>query len=163
MAARLLGDRRFEVQYEPPAAGGGRGPDFAVAFRINQRLTLEVTRPRQAGALLNTLCAKTGQLPAGVPNALVLAAPGLGPEAVPAAALDLQRRAARKEDAFFRLRGHPDPRGYLRAAARLSAVFVLGAPAGAVWRNGAARHPLAGDLVLALERRLGADNPLTVP
>jgi hypothetical protein len=178
VASRLLEDRRFELAYEPYAAGKGRGPDFAVTFRTNQRLNLEVTRPRRpessgdgprtagreapggsggAPGLVNTLLNKAGQLPPGEPNVLVLAASGgrVGVAEVEEAARALKGRAERKEDDYFRRLGYLDARDFLKHLARLSAVFVLGGAPDALWRHKAARHPLPGEVALALGRCLG--------
>jgi hypothetical protein len=155
VASRLLDDRRFELAYEPYAAGKGRGPDFAVTYRAGQRLNLEVTRTRHAGGLLNALCNKARQLPPGVPNVLVLDTPGVAAATVEEVARALKGRAERKEDDFFRRYGYLDSRDFLKHLARLSAVFVLGADPDAVWRNKTARHPLSSELALALLRLLG--------
>jgi hypothetical protein len=166
VATRLLEDRRFELAYEPYAAGKGRGPDFAVTFRTNRRFNLEVTRPRRpeppggpegAPGLVNTLLNKAGQLPPGMPNVLVLAASGggVGVAEVEEAARVLKRRAEHKEDDYFRRRDYSDARDFLNHLARLSAVFVLGAAPDALWAHKATRHPLPGEVALALERCLG--------
>ncbi len=42
----LLQENRFDVAYEPYAAGKRRGPDYAVTFRSNFNFNIEVTHMR---------------------------------------------------------------------------------------------------------------------
>jgi hypothetical protein len=72
VAYRLLADRRMELAFE--AYGAHQvGPDFTVTYRTNQRFNIEVTRVREA-RLDNVIAGKLRQLPADLPNALVVLA-----------------------------------------------------------------------------------------
>jgi hypothetical protein len=146
VAQRLLADRRFEVSFE--AYGAGRvGPDLSVAFRVNQRFNLEVTRLRgtaAGGKLASVIGAKLRQLPQGLPNALVVTGESLGltPEVLAHAARDLRDRST----------GETVGR-YLR----LSGVFALDEPDSVTyWANREARQPLPDPVVSAVTACLAA-------
>ncbi|HEX5807987.1 MAG TPA: hypothetical protein VFY25_04930, partial [Anaerolineales bacterium] len=46
VAASMLKDRRLVVAYEPYPSTRGRGPDFAVTYRVNTVFNIEVARMR---------------------------------------------------------------------------------------------------------------------
>lgn len=77
VAYLVLGDRRFHVKFEAYGARQ-RGPDLSVAFRENQHFNLEVTRLRTTenmdtdARLANVISGKLRQLPADVPNGLII-------------------------------------------------------------------------------------------
>jgi hypothetical protein len=168
----LLQERRFTVEYELYSADKQRGPDFTVTFRTRVRFNVEVTRLRITPApepvdpaadqakILNTICAKLGQMPPSIINVLVLVAdPNMvEAEAVAAAIRLLADRAAHKDDAFFARRGFISARDFQRQYARLSAILFrplsLGtAPTSAtLWPNAQARHPLPTDIAAVLQR-----------
>ena len=162
VAARLLQDRRFTVEYEKHATSGRRSPDLAVTFREGTLLHLEVKRIRTAGADPDAKCAEVicdavGQL---VPNALNAVLIGVSPAPTPnlARALrDLRGRAERKDDAYFQRRGFTDARSFLRSFERLSAVAMIGvACAARLEGNRLALRPMPSDVSHALERVLAA-------
>jgi hypothetical protein len=142
VAYALLADRRFEVAFE--ASGSGqRGPDLSITFRANTHFNIEITRPRLAAAgdapeprLASVIHGKLRQLPAGVPNTLLIAAPGLAPtdDTLPAATRPLRQR--------------PDARW-----PRLSGIWLLDEqpdPRRAVyWPNPEAAHPLPREALAA--------------
>jgi hypothetical protein len=146
---RLLLDRRFEVAFE--AYGAGRvGPDLSVAFRVNQRFNLEVTRLRtapEAAKVANVIGAKLRQLPQGVPNALVITGERLelSTHVLADAARNLKERSI-----------GPLGAQYLR----LSGVFSLDEDAGqspvSFWANREARQPLPETVVAAVSACLAA-------
>lgn len=159
-AERLLRERRFTITWEPLAAAGGRGPDFAVDFTTRLRFYVEVTRPRVRLApegdpadadatvrLATAVCAKLGQLPTGAINVLVLA--GTDARAPDAAQVmrDLKRRAERREEAFFTRRGFASARAFIAASRHLSAILL---PDGDLWLNPEASRPLPSPLRTAL-------------
>ena len=168
----LLQERRFTLEYELYSADKQRGPDFTVTFRTRVRFNVEVTRLRVAAGtappdpaadqtkILNTLCAKLGQMPPSIINVLALVAdPGtVGAEAVATAIRLLADRAAHKDDAFFTRRGFISARDFQRQFARVSAVLfrplVLDAvPAAAtLWPNAQARHLLPADIAAILQK-----------
>jgi len=125
LVARLvLADRRFEVAFEAYGSHQ-RGPDLSVAYRVNQRFNLEVTRLRTASEVDPTrlavvVAAKVHQLPSEVPNALVITGRGLAvtEEDLSAATRQLKQRTDARDDAFFAARG-------LRDARQFYAQFVL--------------------------------------
>ena len=166
VASLLCRDRRFGVEYEAFGSTSG-GPDLAIAFRQNQRFTVEVTRLRAPleepeTRLRGVLLTKLRQLTAAVPNTIALVTPEpLPPDAVELAARHLKQLADKKDEGTFTRRGYPDARAFLAALSRLSAVLVLpdaGAPdtAAALWTNPVARYPLPRETATALLRTLHA-------
>jgi len=165
IALRLLGERRFVLEYESYGMGH-RAPDFHVTFRSRTEFNIEVRRLRPRAAapdapadparIIRAVCDKLGQLPPAMINVLVLGAdaPPSAAEAVAPAMLWLQERAARKDEALFQRRGFSGVRDFLRHYQRLSAaLWLAGEPAAAtssLWRNPQARHPLPADLARAL-------------
>jgi hypothetical protein len=158
VAHLILADRRFEVAFE--AYGSGRrGPDFTLTFRANQRLNLEVTRLQATGdpgadRLANVIVGKLQQLPAEVPNALVIVGRGLSldEDALAAAPRLLKAHADAQDDAFFVRRGFATLRDLYSRYARLGGVFVIDEAQQHVtfWANREARHPLPKDAAAAL-------------
>jgi hypothetical protein len=155
VAHLLLADRRFDVIFE--GYGSQRAaPDLSVTYRANLRFNLEVTRLRSAPdvtRLANVLVAKVRQLPAELPNALVIAGHELAltETQVNAAARLLKAHADGRDDAFFAHRGFPNARTFVNHCLRLSGVVVLDDAAAAVfWANREARHPLAVEIVTRL-------------
>jgi hypothetical protein len=173
-AYRLVRDRRFAVTWEPPAPGGGRGPDFAVDFTTRLRFYVEVTRPRLGGEatppgeeqaaegdepagaarLAAAVCAKLGQLPPAAINVLVIAGHEARTAGAARAMADLKRRAERRDEAYFARRGFASARAFVVASYRLSAILLPDeaappAPPG-LWLNPEATHPLPAPLRTAL-------------
>ena len=192
VARLLLEDRRFTVAFE--AYGAGRiGPDLSVTFRANQRFNLEVTRVRGAadaedstldGAvarLAHVIASKLRQLPAGVPNALVVATRGLGidEERLTRALRVVQNARSTASSAFSSTLSREDPsppRGVRRDArsvepsrrnpgtsVNLSGVFVLDeatTPVTVVFSaNRDARHSLSQEILTALTSSLAPGAP----
>ena len=161
VAALLVQDRRFTVQYEPYRATGKRGPDFQGLFRTHFVFHVEVTRLRLldlagtdlAGAALKlarVVSDKISQFPSGGMNLLVAVIP-------PDAASDaLAPTALRLLDSSSQPEVHqPSPelspegaRTYLRHRQRLSAIALCSfTPAWRplivkLWLNPQAKHPL---------------------
>src|SRR4029453_975260 len=113
VAYLLLADRRFELGFEAYGARQ-RGPDLAVTYRANQRFNLEVTRLRAVAddseaRFANVIAGKLRQFPAGVANALLIAATGQpsAEEILAAAARLLRQHADARDDEFFTRRGFP--------------------------------------------------------
>jgi hypothetical protein len=188
VAALVVADRRFEVAFE--AYGARRlGPDLTVTFRANQRFNLEVTRLRpapdpgdagsevaasevrrfeetgggaQAARLATVITGKVRQLPAEIPNALLLAARGLSltEDSLVAALRLLKLHTDRKDDAFFARRGFKDAGDFHARWLRLSGVFVLDEatplPRAIFAANREARQPLANEVVSLLIQRLSS-------
>jgi hypothetical protein len=163
--ARLLADEpRIELAFE--AFGAGMvGPDFTVAFRGERDFNLEVTRLHGHPAnhvYGGPMMGKLRQLPAGMPNALVIAIEGPDADAlhVDRAVLALRARADRKDDEFFEGRGYQGSRGFYDRFLRLGAVFVWAEAAtedrATLWLNGSARIPLAARAARACLARLRA-------
>jgi hypothetical protein len=161
----LLADRRFELAFE--AYGAQRlGPDLTVTYRANLRFNLEVTRLRATpeadpgGAepsqgvprLANIVAGKLRQLPAEVPNALVIVTAGLALEeaTLGEATRLLKQHNDRRDDVFFARRGFRDARDFYAQYLHLSGIVAL--DEGATGRraifaaNREARHPLPGDV-----------------
>jgi hypothetical protein len=89
-------------------------------------------------------------------NVLFLGAdgPSSASDALAPAMLQLQDRAAQKDDQLFQQRGFAGARDFLRHYQRLSGALWQsgdpGAPRASLWRNPQARHPLPADLARAL-------------
>jgi hypothetical protein len=163
VAYRLLLDRRFELAFE---AYGARqlGPDFTLTFRANQRFNLEVTRLRATtdaveARLANVIAGKLRQLPANVPNALLVAT-SVTDASLEAATRLLKSHADQKDDAFFARRGLETARDFYAHYLHLGGIFVLdeaAVPPHAIFRaNREARHPLPREVVTALIARLSS-------
>lgn len=160
-AARLLGDRRFEVAYERYAARKVRGPDLTATFRANTVCNIEVKHVRaelSAGKWAEVVCGKLGQLPTGAINVLLVgtSAQVAEPATAEAALGELSRMAQRGEDAVFQRNGLLGARDYARQVVRLSGVLRVadwdeaGAARLSLWRNPAARHAVPAELGRAL-------------
>jgi hypothetical protein len=127
----LLIDRRFEVAFEAYGAHQA-APDLTVSYRTHQCFNLEVTRWRGAAdvsaiKLASVVAAKTRQLPADVPNALVITGRELEISAahLTAAATLLKAHTDHKHDAFFARRGLKDARDFYAHYLRLAGIFLL--------------------------------------
>ena len=165
VAVRLLGERRFTVEYESYGMDQ-RAPDFRVTFRSTLRFNVEVRRlhrapssgaPADQAALVRAVCDKLGQLPPAMINVLVLGAgPSSATNALASAMLWLQERATQKDEALFVQRGFTGVRDFVRHYRRLSAALWLAGeaatPVASLWRNPLARHLLPVDLAKVLAR-----------
>src|SRR5213083_360131 len=124
-AVRLLEDRRFALEYESYGVGQ-RAPDFCVTFRSRVRFNVEVRRLRpqapmpdastDAARLIRAVCDKLGQLPPAMINVLVLGGDTLSSaaDALAPAMLQLQDRAAHRDEVFFQRRRFAGARDFLR-------------------------------------------------
>lgn len=157
VAARLVGDRRFAVEYEPYGVGQ-RAPDLRVTFRGGLRFNVEVKRLRPSDpargtvAVARTLSTKLGQLRPGMVNVLVLGCGHLSSDLVPAAMAWLEHRAAERDEELFRERGFGGTRDFVRHYQRLSSILWIDGGSSGSFLNGRARHPLPADLARALGR-----------
>jgi hypothetical protein len=181
-AHRLLQERRFTLEYEKYGVGKQRTPDFVVTYKTNVVFNVEVKRMRAAAVapvppalvdadvpraeelrdtnkLINTICAKLGQLLPGTINLLALSADGMvyQEEGVAQAMKLLKQHAERKDEEYFVRRGFTSARDFLHDYQRLSAVLVRrgwddgGAPT-ALWLNKEAQRPVPNDLYAILRR-----------
>lgn len=154
-AYALLQGRQFEIAYEKHASSSGRGPDFAVMFRTHTPLNIEVTRPRLdnavANKLMESICDKVGQMPAGAINVLVIFAPGAEDGQLAEAAASLRTLAESKTEAYFVRRGFRDARAFIRQFQNLSAI-VLKSGVPAFWPNSLAKKTVPNDLAKALRK-----------
>ena len=160
VAARLLADRRFTIEYEKHATTGRRYPDLVVTFRERTVVHMEVKRMRAVGADPDAkcgavVCDAVQQLVPNACNAVAIGLPpGVAPTPDPARALRaLRLRAERKDGVYFQRRDFTDARGFLRCFERLSALVMIGdIPDAHVELNALARWPLPVELARALER-----------
>ena len=163
LAALLLREERFSVEYERYAASKQRGPDFTVIFRTHTPFNVEVRRVRpaepdddadaRAARLLGVLVDKVGQLPPGIVNLLWLSADG------PIAADDLARAVsalgqltAGKADDYFLRHGYGGAADFQQRYRRLSGVVLPQAEGRLVWPNPLARHKTPADVAAAIAR-----------
>jgi hypothetical protein len=179
-ARRLLLERRFTIEYEKYGVGKQRAPDFVVTYKTNVVFNVEVKRMRAAAAvapsapvaadvagaeegrdpnkLINTICAKLGQLLPGAINLLALSADGVAyqEDDVAQTMKLLKQHADRKHEDYFVRRGFASARDFLHHHQRLSAVLLRhgwddGAPI-ALWLNKQAQRPVPRDLYTILRR-----------
>lgn len=161
IAARLLEDRRFAVEYEPYGIGQ-RAPDLRVTFRSGLRFNVEARRLRRLEAagsgvsssqLDRTVCDKLGQLRPAMVNLLVLGAddPVSAAPVLTGVIRRLDEAVARRDEPLFRERGFVGTRDFLRRYRRLSGIVWAGRSRVDVWTNPQARHALPA----ALGRILG--------
>ncbi len=163
VAALLLGDERFAVEYEKYAAAKQRGPDFTVTFKTHTPFNVEVRRLRAAEAdadpearavrLGYVLVDKARQMPPSIVNLLWLSGDGPAAESdLSAATTALRQLAERKADDFFTRRGYESAADFQRAYARLSGVVWRGTGEPVVWLNAPARHKAPPEIVNAIRR-----------
>jgi hypothetical protein len=178
-AQRLLQEPRFTIEYEKYGIGKQRTPDFVVTYKTNVVFNVEVKRMRAAalalptpvggdvspadGArdsnkLINTICAKLGQLLPGTINLLALSTDGVTyqEDDIAQTMKLLKQHADRKDEDFFMRRGFASARDFLHNYQRLSAVLIRrgwdddGAPA--LWLSKEAQRPISRDLYTILQR-----------
>jgi hypothetical protein len=152
----LLSDRRFTLTYEPYASARRRGPDFALTYRTNQVINLEVARIRAEegdGALnlakkeerlLRILLDKLGQMQPGMPNLLAVHTPAPVAQALDLAGLvqGIKRRAEARDAAFYALSRYSGPADFYQRFLRLSGILLWGQAPVQVWVNKTARPAL---------------------
>lgn len=167
IAACLLREERFTLEYEKYTASKQRGPDFTVTYRTHNPFNVEVRRLRlgdmtgadadaQAPKLMAVLCDKVGQMPSGIVNVLCLIAdPVVTQSDLSHAALLLRQRAERKDDAFFNGRGFSGGADFLKQYRNLSVVVLRYPDDAALWHNPLARHKAPPDIAAAIQRVLG--------
>ena len=163
VAALLLGDERFAVEYEKYAAAKQRGPDFTVTFKTHTPVNVEVRRLRaseadadpeaRAARLVYVLVDKVRQMPPSIVNLLWLSGDGPAAESdLLAAVTTLRQLAERKAEDFFTRRGYESATDFQRAYARLSGVVWRGTEPPVVWLNPLARHKAPPEIVTAIRR-----------
>jgi hypothetical protein len=146
VAYLLLADRRFELALEAYGTGR-RGPDLTVTYRANQRFNLEVTRLRSSDAadaarLAHVIAAKVRQLPADLPNGLLIDGSGLAASDVASAISLLKTFTFEKDDAYFASHGVRDARTFYKQFLELGGVLLLDEAAETVFvANRDARRP----------------------
>jgi hypothetical protein len=166
----LLQDRRCTVEYEKYGIGQQRGPDFAVTFRTRTIFNVEVKRLRparlEAGIeaqndptrMINAICDKLGQMPAGMINVLVLVTEDEGYDGAGVSSMmkSLKLRAEQRDDAFFVRRRFTSYRDFLQQYLQLSGLLLrsgwqagTGSPP-ALWLNPEARRPIPPEIALML-------------
>ncbi|MBL8166383.1 MAG: hypothetical protein JNJ61_30640 [Anaerolineae bacterium] len=165
VAALLLREERFMLEYEKYAASKQRGPDFTVMFRTHTPFNVEVRRVRgveledgddaRITKLMAVLCDKVGQMPPSIVNLLWLTTERALTEAdVARSGRTLLQLAERKEELFFTRRGFESAAEFLKAYQRLSGIVVWQPGAPVLWPNALARHKTPPDIMTALLRVL---------
>lgn len=153
-AALLVGEQRFEVEYEHYAAAKQRGPDFTVRFKGRTMFNIEVRRlPADPSRLPDIICEKVRQLPPSAINLLWLAADASHSEAhLQAAVSQLHTAAIGKDDAYFRKHGLSSAAEFNKGYLRLSGVLLHRPDNPIIWLNPQARHAATRDLLSALRQ-----------
>lgn len=164
IAALLLRDERFTLEYEKYAALKQRGPDFTVTFKTHTPFNVEVRRIRgvelndgdteaHIGKLTAVLCDKVGQMPPSIVNLLWLVAEREISEAdLIRAATALRQLAERKSEEFFTRRGFESAADFLKQYRRLSGIVLRQSGENALWLNPLARHQAPPEIVTAIQR-----------
>ncbi|HVO40996.1 MAG TPA: hypothetical protein VMT34_00140, partial [Aggregatilineales bacterium] len=152
IAALLLHEERFTLEYEKYAASKQRGPDFTVTFKTHTPFNVEIRRIRSVemddgddeariGKLMMVLCGKVGQMPPGIVNLLWLIAEREISEAdLTRAVMTLRQLAEHKTEDFFSRRGFESAADFLRQYRQLSGIVLRQSGANVVWLNSLARH-----------------------
>lgn len=163
----LTNDQRFALEYEKQPADKSRAPDFALTFRVSTPFNLEVTRLRLAEAvddalltrkLIDAVCDKVGQMPAGSVNVLLITADvPLSLDLVTESMKTLRTRAESKAEDFFTGRGFQNAVDFLRQFGRLSAILCMDNQAPVLWQNSLAKRALPRELLNALHKVFAAD------
>jgi hypothetical protein len=139
----LLQEERFDVAYEPYAAGKTRGPDYAVSYRTNFTFNIEVTHMRgvhlspelsPAGKtvintrLVDVVCNKLGQMLANMANLLfVVSDPGLDePLHLAAHIAWIKDRAEHSDPAFYERQGFLNTSDFIKYYERLAGIVLYG-------------------------------------
>lgn len=164
VAALLLGEERFTLEYEKYAAAKQRGPDFTITFKTHTPFNVEVRRMRgveldegdaetRVSKLVAVLGDKVGQMPPSIVNLLWLLAEAEIPEAdLTRAVATLRQLAEGKAEKFFTRRGYESATDFLKRYQRLSGIVLRQSGEIAVWLNPLARHKAPPEIVAALRR-----------
>ncbi|MFN8530042.1 MAG: hypothetical protein U0670_15685 [Anaerolineae bacterium] len=164
IAALLLREERFTLEYEKYAAMKQRGPDFTVTYRTHTPFNVEVRRIRSVELedadeeariikLMAVLCDKVGQMPPNILNVLWLTAERELTEAnLSRAVTTLRQLAESKNEAFFTRRGFQSAIEFLRQYRQLGAIVLHSNSDSTLWTNPLAQHRLPADLVTAIRR-----------
>jgi hypothetical protein len=164
VAALLLHEDRFTLEYETYTALKQRGPDFTVIFKTHTPFNVEVRRIRSLEVTANeseahtcklmaVLCDKVMQVPPAIINLLWLTVDGQLSEADLLNALTtLRQLAERKEDEFFARRGFKNATDFIRHFHQLSGIMFNRPGERILWMNPLARHKMPPELVAKLRR-----------
>lgn len=168
----LLQEKRFEVTYEPYAAGKTRGPDYAVAFRANFLFHIEVTHMRGSHPapdsttpdgnsinqrLIDVVCAKLGQMRPNQANLLcIVSTPAvLGALHLPAHIAWIKDKAEHGDPAFYARHRFLNAADFFKYFERLSGMILddpTGEHASIFWQNPQARVKLLEPVRNILQR-----------
>lgn len=165
MAALLLQEPQFYLEYESYAARKQPGPDFTVTFKTHIRFNVEVRRIRsgewsdepqsRVHKLMAVLCDKVRQIPPSVMNVLWLRSDGaLSVEELGHSTARLRQLAEQKTEDFFTQRGFTSANIFLKQYQQTSAIILQSAETTILWLNPLARHPLPSKLANTLQRLL---------
>ncbi len=163
IAALLLNDERFTIEYEKYAASKVRGPDFTVTFKTHVPFNVEVRRisnPEldaentevRKGKLVAVLCDKLGQMRPGIVNLVWLISEREISEAALYDALQTLRvLAEHKTEDFFIQRGFKNSADFLKQYRQLSGIVLSQSVATVLWLNSLARHKTPPEIAAALQ------------
>lgn len=163
VAAALLGEERFTLEYETYIASKQRGPDFTVKFKTHTPFNVEVRRVRgleaddeadaRMGKLIGVVCDKVGQMPAGIVNWLWLMSDvPIAEDDLLSMGLLLRQLAERKVELFFTGRGFESAAEFLKQYQRLSGIIAAAEGGSVLWLNPVARQKTPPEIVTALGR-----------
>jgi hypothetical protein len=131
----FLGEKRFELVYEPYMSGRTRGPDFSLTFRTNFTFNIEVTHVRGTRRarteaidfrLVDVLCGKLRQLLPKMANLLMIE---VSPDALeqldPAAQVAwVKDKAESRDQRFYARHRFLSPADFFKYYKRLSALVL---------------------------------------
>jgi hypothetical protein len=164
IAALLLREERFTLEYERYAAAKQRGPDFTVTFKTHTPFNVEVRRIRgveldegDADARMNKLVAvlvdKVRQMPPSIINLLwLLAEAEIAETDLARAAATLRQLAEGKAEEFFTRRGYESAAEFLKRYQRVSGIVLRQSGEIFLWLSPLARHKAPPEIVAALRR-----------
>jgi hypothetical protein len=164
IAALLLREERFTLEYEKYLASKQRGPDFTVTFKTHTPFNVEVRRIRNVELddedaearivkLMRILCDKVGQMPPSIVNLLWLIAEREITEAdLTRTMVTLRQLAERKAEDFFTRRGFESATDFLKHYRQLSGIVLRQSDEYVVWLNPLARHKAPPEIVTAIQR-----------
>jgi hypothetical protein len=154
VAALLLSEERFTLEYERYAATKQRGPDFTVNYKGHTAFNVEVRRlPSDPSRVSSVISDKVSQLPPGIINVLWLAGSnGVQESDLETATNDLHKAIDAKQDTFFQKHGHADAVAFAKAYRRLSGIVLQRSNDHTLWLNPQARHSILSDLASTLKR-----------
>lgn len=162
IAALLLNESRFTLQYEKYAITRQRGPDFTVTFKTHTPFNVEARRIRGLDAadrtlvatrLTDAVCDKVKQMPPGIVNVLALtSAIAVDSSELTQVMVTLRTLAEGKVEAFFVQRRFESATEFIRHYHHLSGILYRSNGSLILWANPLAKHNIPREIANILPR-----------